>query len=155
MLYKLENYRIRGVAGDLFKSYLVNRQQYTETVGEKSKYLKVLFCVPQGSVLGPPLFLLYINDLIQCCKVSNFVLYADDTNIFVSAPTYEEALAKANNVLKSVSEYMMVNQLHINLTKSYYINFTKNMTIYENCPQLKINDTVIKEVDEMKFLGIC
>ena len=96
----------------------------------------------------------------QCCKVSNFVLYADDTNIFVSALTYEEALAKANNTLKSVLEYMMVNQLHINLTKSYYINFTKNITIYENLrqpsdyPQLKINDAEIKEVDEIKFLGI-
>ena len=154
LLYKLENYGIRGVAGDLVKSYLLNRQQYTETVGEKSKCLKVLFGVPQGSVLGLLLFLLYINDLIQCCKVSNFVLYADDTNIFVCAPTYEEALAKANNVLKSVLEYMMVNKLLINLTKSYYINFTKNMTIYDNCPQLKINDTVIKEVDEIKFLGI-
>ena len=120
-----------------------------------------LFGVPQGSVLGPLLFSLYINDLTQCCKVSNFVLYADDTNIFVPASTYyEEALAKANKVLKSVSEYMMVNQLHINLTKSYYINFTKNMKTYENLrqpsdyPQLKLNDTVIKEVDKIKFLGI-
>ena len=160
LLYTLENYGIRGIAGDLIKSYLVNRQKYTETVGEKSKCLKVLFGVPQGSVMGPLLFLLYINDRTQCCKVSNFVLYADDTNIFVSGSTFEEALAKANNVLKSVSEYMMVNQLHINLTKSYYINFTKNMTIYENLrhpsdyPQLKINDAVIKEVDEIKFLGI-
>ena len=161
LLYKLENYEIRGIAGDLIKSYLVNRQQYTETVGENSKCSKVLFGVPQGSVLGPLLFLLYINDLTQCCKVSNFILYADDTNIFVPASTYyEEALAKANNVLKSVSEYMMVNQLHINLTKSYYINFTKNMTTYENLrqpsdyPQLKLNDTVIKEVDKIKFLGI-
>ena len=53
LLYKLENYGIRRIAGDLIKSYLINRQQYTETVGEKSKCLKVLFGVPQGSVLGP------------------------------------------------------------------------------------------------------
>ena len=63
-------------------------------------------------------------------------------------------------IAKCVSEYMMVNQLHINLTKSYYINFTNNMTISENLrqpsdySQLKINDAVIKEVDEIKFLEL-
>ena len=61
LLYKLEYYGIRGIAGDLIKSYLINRQQYTETVGEKSKCLKVLFDVPQSSALGPLLFLLYTS----------------------------------------------------------------------------------------------
>ena len=117
-----------------------------------------MYGVPQGSVLGPLLFLLYINDLLPCCNEASFVLYADDTNIFVSASSYEEAVKKANEVLNSVSRYMLVNQLHINLSRSYFVTFTKYKL---NCsgqslsyPQLKINNTVIKEVEEIKFLGI-
>ena len=128
--------------------------QYTETLGEKSESLNVMYGVPQGSILGSLLFLLYINDLLRCCNEASFILYADDTKIFVSASPHEEAVKKANEVLNSVSRYMLVNQLHINLTKSYYVNFTKYKVNCGRCPQLKINNTVTKEVDEIKFLGV-
>ena len=68
-------------------SYLCNHQQYTEILGEKSDSANIAFGVPQGSVLGPLLFLLYINDIVNCTKDAKFVLYADDTNIFVSGKT--------------------------------------------------------------------
>jgi retron-type reverse transcriptase len=91
LVYKLDHYGIRGNTKKLLKSYLSNRHQYTECLGEKSDNLEVEYGVPQGSVLGPLLFLVYINDIINCSAASKaleFVLFADDTNIFVSGKNH-------------------------------------------------------------------
>ena len=83
LLNKLEHYGIRGTALDFFQSYLTNRQQFTIVNGEKSELLTVICGVPQGSTLGPLLFLLYINDLASASKF--FVsLFADDTGLILS-----------------------------------------------------------------------
>ena len=66
-------------------------------------------------MLGPLLFLIYINDLINCSDLGKFILFADDTNIFVSGHSYEIAVQKANMTLTSVSSYMHANKLHINM----------------------------------------
>ena len=66
-----------------------------------------------GSVLGPLLFLLYINDIVNCSDKGHFVLFADETNIFVSGNSAEEAYTKANSVLRDVSDYMLSNKLTI------------------------------------------
>ena len=87
LLTKLERYGIRGNANSLIKSYLSNRTQHIEVLGEKSDPLMIKYGVPQGSVLGPLLFLLYINDISNCSNLGIFVLFADDTNIFVEGKT--------------------------------------------------------------------
>ena len=85
----------------MLRSYLSNRKQFAYVLGEKSAIEPVLFGVPQGSVLGPLLFLLYINDIINCFTDNDIklVLYADDTNIFITGDSRQNLIEKANNVL--------------------------------------------------------
>ena len=76
-----------------------------------------------GSVLGPLLFLVYINDISKCSHLGNLVLFADDTNAFVQDKCKYTAYKKANAVLKSIHDYMLANKLHINIKKCCYIQF--------------------------------
>ena len=137
------------------KSYLTDRTQYVNVLGETSEKLHVLFGVPQGSCLGPLLFLIYINDLPNISIDTNFVLFADDTNIFVKAVNKMLAYEKANKVLEQLNLYMVVNKLHINMSKCCFIDFKSPKSDNENENYaLKIKTTKIKQVNEAKFLGV-
>ena len=162
MIAKLEHYGIRSTALKLLSNYLKNREQYTNFKGIDSQTCEVDFGVPQGSVLGPLLFLLYINDIANSSVDGNFVLFADDTNIFVIGQNEEEVYAKAQNVLNQVDQYMVSNQLHINLTKSVFMHFKPNFNQSERqtCARtrieksLKISNFKLKRVTKVKFLGV-
>ena len=176
LLAKLERYGIRGISHDLIKSYLTNRYQIVSINGTLSKKEPAKYGVPHGSVLGPLLFFLYINDLQNSFVNSRmkFFLYADDTNIFISCNTAEEAMILANKVLSNVRSYMMCNMLHINLDKSCFMHFPCNETNVRkdtntmtessndnssyvndnNTRTLPIGDERIPEVDSIKFLGV-
>ena len=115
-------------------------------------------------MLGPLLFLLYINDIINASEDGQFVLFADDTNIFVSGRTARDAYMKANRVLRDVSEYMLLNQLHINVSKCCFIHFQPDLSrVKQTCArarpydrecQLYLNGQKLKKVQSAKFLGV-
>ena len=112
-------------------------------------------------MLGPLLFLLYINDISRSSDLGTFILFADDTNIFVIGNTPSEAYEKANQLLKSVQKYMYLNKLHINMSKCCYIHFKpKHVTNIQqdghddSSHQLLLDDFPIKKVCHTKFLGV-
>ena len=144
LLSKLEIYGVRGCALGLLESYLSERKQYVSVLGETSDQLHVEYGVPQGSCLGPLLFLIYINDICNACKNSEFILFADDTNIFIRAKSRMLVYQEANKVLELVSNYMLANKLHINKSKSCYINFKNDNNEHQD--QIS-GEYVIKIVD--------
>ena len=160
LLYKLGNYGIRGKPLELIKSYLTNRLQYVSALGENSNKIPVKFGVPQGSVLGPLLFIIYINDIYRSTNIGKFILFADDTNIFVADECKEKVYEIANKVLECIYQYMRCNLLHINFKKCCFMHFkpskrTKNLlTENDNNMFLTLNGRIVKCVKETKFLGI-
>ena len=160
LVSKLERYGIRGNALKLISSYLSNRKQYVNVLDTKSNELPVEFGVPQGSVLGPLLFILYINDICNISSDGKFVLFADDTNIFVAAESIRKVYEIANRVLKAVCNYMEVNLLHINVKKCCYMYFSPNKRSKNdsdpelNNQNLTINSKIISRVSHTKFLGV-
>ena len=90
LLDKLYHYGVRGVAHKWFKSYLTNRKQYVNIKGHKSTTKELKYSVPQGSILGPLLFIIYINDIPNIHKIAKFILYADDANIIINGANIHE-----------------------------------------------------------------
>jgi exonuclease III len=153
LLSKLHHYGIRGLALDLLSSYLSDRFQFTSFDSHLSDRLPVSCGVPQGSILGPLLFLLYVNDIPSSSKHFSFVLFADDTNIFLSHPNLNTLTHIFNRELIQVSNWFKANKLSLNVKKTNYIHFTKKK---HNTPptHIMIDNTIIHPVEHTKFLGV-
>ncbi len=155
LLTKLQHYGIRGRAFDLLSSYLHNRLQFTSYDSHSSDFLPVSCGVPQGSILGPLLFLLYVNDIPVSSKHFSFVLFADDTNIFLSDPNLDTLINTFNTELEKVSNWFKSNKLSLNVSKTNYIFFnSKNKNHTKTKIKIKIDNTEIHPVDDTKFLGV-
>ena len=124
LLKKLEHYGIRGIAHKWFTSYLSDRMQCTEIGNTQSKLEYIKCGVPQGSILGPLLFLLYINDIVLSSKVFKFNLFADDS-LFFSHDKPHDAVNIINCELEKISQWLAANKLSLNVGKSKLLIFNK------------------------------
>ncbi len=123
LLTKLEYYSIQGVSNDWFASYLSNRRQFVSLSGINSDYQTITCGVPQGSVLGPLLFLSYINDLSKCSNILEFHLFADDTNLFLNNSNILNLETDLNTELEKVSQWLYANKLSLNFGKTSFVVF--------------------------------
>ena len=123
LLIKLEHYGIRDSMLKWFQSYLFDRKQFVTFNGVSSELLVNSCGVPQGSVLGPLLFLLYINDLPSISKILNFYLFADDTNIYYESNSLNELEKTVNKELSKLYLWLNVNRLSVNIDKTNFIIF--------------------------------
>ena len=124
LISKLEHYGVRGTSLRGFESYLSNRQQYVEFNGVSSESCKMKYGVTQGSILGPLLFLLFINDLCNVSKVVDFILFADDTNIFFSHNYFNLLPGILNSKMLKLTQWCQANKLSINFKKSNFMVFS-------------------------------
>ena len=123
LLRKLTYFGIKGVYLDWFKSYLRNRKQFISYNDKSSSILDITCGVPQGSILGPLLFLLYVNDLQKASSIVKPIMFADDTNIFFSDKHITSLFSTMNNELKNIQSWFNSNKLSLNASKTIYIYF--------------------------------
>ena len=152
---KLNNYGIRGSVNRLFQSFLANRSQYVSIKGFDSNIKEMNFGVPQGSSLGPLLFLIYINDFRLCLNKTDSGHFADDTFILYSSKTLKTIETTINTELKLVSTWLRLNKLSLNSNKTELICFhsRQHELNYDNI-SIKFNGKKLVPVDYVKYLGM-
>lgn len=154
LLAKLDNYGIRGIAFQWFKSYLADRFHFVAIDECSSDLLPMESGVPQGSILGPLLFNIFLNDLVNCSNISKFILYADDTTILLNDPNIEHLMSTANAEMCKIYNWLSCNKLKMNFKKTCFILFGPKIITNLLNANLVIHNTTIDRVDHTKFLGV-
>ena len=152
LIHKWQYYGVSGSALRLFKNYLTERKQYVVYNETRSEFGSISTGVPQCSILGPLLFIIYINDIAQSTSHFNFITYADDTTLCGAHTSHNDAKTTEHE-LNKVTEWLKINKLSLNVKKTkamvFHMPQTKIML-----PILRINGTIVEFVDNFVFLGI-
>ena len=154
LLEKLQYMGIRGVAYDWLCDYLSERKQYVMYNGHKSDAKSICCGVPQGSILGPLLFLLYINDIANVSTVLFSILFADDTNSLASGKNLDQLVHTVNNELEKIVTWLAANKLSLNIKKTHFMLFASKGKKVHNPVTIKISNQEISKVNHTKFLEV-
>ena len=152
LLKKLDHYGFRGVVNDWFRSYLTNRKQKVVINGFESDSKSLPHGVPQGSVLGPILFLIYINDLHQCIKYCTTYHFADDTNLLNISKDYKTLKKQVNYDLFNLHKWLIANKISLNEGKTELIYFRKNGPA--PILNIKLHGKTLTPSKSVKYLGV-
>lgn len=153
LIQKLTSYGIRGKANDFIKSYLGFRKQFTAYNSTFSSHKHLSSGVPQGSILGPILFLIYVNDLVNVSSKLKFLLFADDTTVYIRGHDIFEMVNTLNSELIKISDWLTSNKLTLNVSKTFFMvsSFTNLNDVNFN---IKLKNNVLSKVNSIKFLGV-
>ena len=154
LLAKLNHYGIQGVSKDWFKSYLSNRNHYVSINGIDSGLTSINCGVPQGSVPGPLLFSLYINDLNQAMKFCKVHHFADDTNLLCLSNSIKKLNKLVNTDLKHLVNWLNANKISLNVKKTEMVIFKSNQKKFEGDLKIKLCGKRLYPTEGVKYLGV-
>ena len=155
LIQKLKYYGIADISFTWFRSYILNRNQFVTFKHCKSETLETKTGVPQGSILGPLLFIIYTNDIVNVSNYFEPIIYADDTSLINTLLNLNktEDIATLNNEFNKIYQWLTINKLTLNISKTKYMIFTSKNRTPVTC-SLKVNNIQIEKVSEFSFLGI-
>ena len=153
LLNKLYAYGIRGNVHDWFRSYLTDRSKFVIYDRERSDTKQIKCGVPQGSILGPILFIIYMNDIMNISNILYTILYADDTCAVLSGNDLPDLMKLLHTELCKLSIWLSSNKLSLNTNKTFYLLFHR-ARIKPVKISMKMNGSIINRVNSIKYLGV-